>query len=155
MPTPPLTSLLTAPLLGQGKGRRAERRKDNSGLCHQGLHPKSPKEEALLWRDCAPGPEVPLRRGLTWPAAAGMPVTVLWGSWCFLWPRCSCAGWGTPRLSVGVLALSSGGRIPPQELPPRSGLRGSQSGTRRAGAGCRIPGSGKAAGTQLGRQGEG
>lgn len=126
---------------GQGNGRAVRTREGRTKIFTQ-----QSKGEA-------PGPTSPTR-GLTWLVAAVVSVAMFWPL-CFLWLRCSGASWTNPRLSVGGPAWSSGGQTPPQGWPPRSGLRGSRSGTRRAGAGCRSPCSGTAAGTRLGRQGEG
>lgn len=104
------------PWQGQGKGTRVGKREGRTTPAFSTKpSPNGPQEEAPPppERDCAPGPEVPLRRGLTWPVAAVVPVTVLWPQG-FLWLRCSYAGWVNPLLSVGVLAWSSGGQIPPQ-----------------------------------------
>lgn len=108
-PTPVLP--LSTPLVGQGRRRRVERREERTILSFSiTSSPNGPKKEVPPERNCAPGPEVPLWRGLTWPV---VPVAAF-GPQCSLWLGCSSAGWVNPLLNVEVLAWSSGGQIPPR-----------------------------------------
>lgn len=111
-PAPPPTSvLLSKPLVAQGRERRVGRREERTVLAFSiTSSPNGPEKKVPPERDCAPGPEVPLRRGLTWPV---VPVAAFWPQ-CSLWLGCSSAGWVSPPLSVEVLAWSSGGQIPPR-----------------------------------------